>query len=494
MKSYILCIDQGTTGSTALLLDAKGKVECSYNQEFPVYFPKNGWVEQNPDEIIASVHQAVEGLFQKNKISMSQILGIGITNQRETIVAWDRVSGKALCNAIVWQCRRTTDLCQKLKDQGWEKTIHRKTGLFLDPYFSASKMQWMLQHVEAVRDAQRKGNLCMGTIDSYVLFVLTGKQVFATDVSNASRTMLMNVGSLAWDDELLECFGVSRSVLPMIVENTGILGETHSFGSLPDGIPIAGMAGDQQAALFGQRCFSAGQLKCTYGTGAFLLLNTGEDIKFSEHQLLTTVAWKIQGKTNYALEGSVFNAGAAVQWLRDGMGWIEQSSEVENLALQVDDSHGVVVVPAFTGLGAPHWNPHARGMILGMDRATTKAHIARATLEGIAFQVQDLVEAMEKDFQQELKEIRVDGGASQNNLLMQFQSDIGDISLQRPRFVESTAIGAGLLAGLSLGFWKDQKQLEALYDPDETFSPHLSSSQREEKYHLWKRALKACNG
>jgi glycerol kinase len=424
MPNFILGIDQGTTGSTALLIGHDLRVHGSRTVDFPQHFPNPGWVEHNPEEIWSSVRQSILELLDSTSTKSSQIMAIGITNQRETAVLWTRSDSQAAANAIVWQCRRSSDICEKLKGLGLEDLYRQRTGLVLDPYFSGTKLTWLFEQSTAIKQRAEDGHLAFGTIDSFLVWRLTGGKTHVTDVSNASRTLMMDLQSLEWDDELLKPLGVPRSVLPEIVPSSSIYGKTSGLDFLPDGIPIAGMAGDQQAALFGQACFKPGQSKCTYGTGAFILENIGDQPLPSKHGLLTTVAWQLDGKTSYALEGSAFVAGAAVQWLRDGLGLIQTSAEVEALALQVDSNGGVVFVPALTGLGAPHWKSEARGQIAGLTRGTTSAHIARATLEGIALQVHDLVMAMADDRGEAGSILKVDGGAANNNLLMQMQADL----------------------------------------------------------------------
>ncbi|MEZ4818987.1 MAG: glycerol kinase GlpK [Bdellovibrionota bacterium] len=449
MSTYILSLDQGTTGSTALLVDDNGNVMAKHTIEFPQHFPQPGWVEHNLGDIWQSTQGAIQKILTNTKINPVHIKAIGITNQRETIGLWQGPKAIPLHHAIVWQCRRTAQACEALAPHA--EMIFHKTGLMLDPYFSASKIQWLLEHLQLTSLDQ----VYCGTMDSFLIFKLTQGQNHVTDVSNASRTMLMDLATLAWDASLLQLFNIPEQILPKICDSSGIVGYTRGLDVLPDGIPIAGIAGDQQAALFGQTCFEKSQGKCTYGTGAFLLVNTGKDIVHSEHRLLTTVAWKIGPNVQYALEGSVFMAGAAVQWLRDGLQIIKSSQDIEALAVTVSDTLGVTFVPALTGLGAPHWSPHARGMFLGLTRGTTKAHLARATLEAIAQQVTDVLVCMEEDMGHPLKNLKVDGGASMNHLLMQMQADFSGRSISRSTQTETTALGAAYLAGLSVGIWKD---------------------------------------
>jgi glycerol kinase len=469
----ILAIDQGTTGSTCLVLDANLNVLSRANREFPQHFPQPGWVEHDPDElwasVLASMQTALEG------IEAARIAAIGITNQRETSLVWDRDTGSPIHRALVWQDRRTTELCAELKAGGHEASIRKKTGLVADPYFSATKLAWVLDHVDGARTRAEAGELAAGTIDTYLLWRLTGGKSHATEPSNASRTMLWPLGAKAgtdgWDRELCSLLGVPAAILPQVKSCTANFGATAGVPGLPDGIPIHGIAGDQQAALFGQACFSPGEAKCTYGTGAFVMLNTGTRAVPSEHGLLTTVGWEIDGTTTYCLEGSAFMAGAVVQWLRDGLGFFETAQEVENLARSVDDSGGVVLVPAHAGLGAPYWRPDARGLIRGLTRGTTRAHLARAALEGIALEVTDLLTAMASDLGRPLAELRVDGGAAANDLLMQMQADLLGVSLARPQMLETTALGATFLAGLGVGLWSDTAALSRSWKRDASFTP-----------------------
>jgi glycerol kinase len=489
MAKYILAIDQGTTGSTALIIDEAMNVLGRANHEFPQIYPQPGWVEHDPEAIIQSVEDAVRDAVEASGISASSIAGIGITNQRETVVLWDRETGAPLHNAIVWQCRRTSDRCAAWREAGHEDRVRELTGLCLDPYFSGSKMGWLLDHVEGARDRASAGALAFGTIDSFLTWRLTGGAVHVTDASNASRTLLMDLKEGRWSDELLSLFNIPRATLPEIRSNSEIYGHTRGFASLPDGIPIAGMAGDQQAALFGQACFEAGEAKCTYGTGAFLLMNTGTTPVPSAHGLLTTVAWRIGDQTTYALEGSAFIAGAAVQWLRDGLGIIRSAPEVEALARAVDDNGGVFFVPALTGLGAPHWDPDARGLITGLTRGSTAGHLARATLEGIAFQNDELLSAMQADSAQTLNALKVDGGASANQLLMQIQADLVGCTLLRPKMLDTTALGSGLLAGLAVGVWDGLEGIKAKWSVDESFSRQCSDERAVEMKEEWRKAV-----
>ena len=477
---YILALDQGTTSSRTIVFDQTGSVVSSAQREFRQIFPKPGWVEHDATEIWATQLHTVSEALGKARLTASDIAAIGITNQRETTVVWDRETGAPIHHAIVWQDRRTAAACDRLKTRGLAPLIKRKTGLVVDAYFSGTKLAWLLKNV------RKTGRLAFGTIDSWLVWNLTGGRVHVTDPSNASRTMLFNLKTGDWDDELLKLFGVTRSILPEVRSSSEVYGETALFGGT---IPIAGIAGDQQAALFGQACTEPGMVKNTYGTGCFMLMNTGTKPIVSKHNLLTTVAWRIGKRTEYALEGSIFIAGAVVQWLRDGLGIIKSSSEVESLASQVTDPQGVYLVPAFAGLGAPHWDQYARGLVAGVTRGTTAAHIARAALEGIAFQVADVLRAMEADAKIKLKELRVDGGASANNLLMQFQSNLLGVAVVRPKVTETTALGAAYLAGLAVGYWKDQKQIATQWQVDRRFTPAMKSAQRKQLEAGWRKAL-----
>ena len=490
MSRYILAVDQGTTGTTALLFDAELAIRGRCNVEFPQHFPHPSWVEHDLEEIWTSVGTAVRGAIQQAKAKGSEIAAIGIANQRETTCLWERGEGaRPVGRAIVWQDRRTADECAKLKKKGLEKAINRKTGLVLDPYFSATKLQWMLKNISGAKERAKRGQLAFGTIESYLLYRMSGEH--RTDVSNASRTLLMDIRKCRWDEDLLKTFGIPREVLPEIFPSAVEYGKTKHFFDLPDGIPITGLAGDQQAALFGQACFSTGEAKCTYGTGAFILANTGNTPVFSKHKLLTTVGWQLGDKVTYCLEGSAFIAGAAVQWLRDGIQIIGKSGEVEALASQVPDSDGVMFVPALSGMGAPHWLPGATGMFTGITRRTTKAHIARATLDGVAFQVRELLEAMTKDFGKKLKEVRVDGGASLNNLLMQFQADLLGVDVVRSYISETTALGSGLQAGLAIGFWQNQQEIAKKWRAGRTFHPQIKAADRKQQIARWDKTIAA---
>jgi glycerol kinase len=483
---YILALDQGTTSSRAILFDHSGNIAAMAQEEFRQIFPKPGWVEHNPAEIWASQSNVAAKVIANANLSATDVAAIGITNQRETTLVWDRKTGKPICNAIVWQDRRTASICDRLKKRGLASLLRRKTGLILDAYFSGTKLQWILENIPGARARAKAGQLAFGTVDSWLVWNLTGGKVHVTDASNASRTLLFNIHTGGWDDDLLKLFGVPRALLPEVRSSSEIFGESTLFGAP---IPIAGIAGDQQAALFGQICTRPGLVKNTYGTGCFMLMNTGTTPIVSKNNLLTTVAWRIGNRTEYALEGSIFIAGAVVQWLRDGLGIIQSSSDVESLATQVEDNGGVYLVPAFAGLGAPHWDQYARGILAGLTRGTKAAHIARAALEGIAHQVRDVLAAMEKDAGIRLKELRVDGGACANNLLMQFQADLLGVPVARPRISETTALGAAYLAGLATGFWKDQKEIAAQWQVDRKFPPAMKPARRKQLCADWKKAL-----
>ena len=489
MAKYVLAIDQGTTGSTALILDQRLSVKGKANVEFRQIFPKPGWVEHDLEDIWTATLKAVTTALRQAAIKATELQAIGITNQRETTLLWDRRSGKPIHNAIVWQDRRTADYCNQLKAEGREPFIRERTGLVLDSYFSATKIRWLLDNVKGAQKRAENGDLCFGTIDSALLWRLTGGAVHKTDVTNASRTLLMDLDKRAWDDELCALFNVPRAVLPEIRPSAGVFGTTKGVRGLPDGIPIAGIAGDQQAAMVGQACFSEGEAKCTYGTGAFLLMNAGPKKVTSSHDLLGTVAWQIGDEVAYALEGSSFVAGAVVQWLRDGLQLFKKTSDVEELARSVPDSGGVTFVPALAGLGAPHWRQEARGLICGIDRGVTKAHLARAALEGIAFEIHDLAQAMAKDIGKPMPMFRVDGGAAANDLLMQFQADLLQTPIERPRMLETTALGAAFLAGLGTGLWAGTKELKGAWRAGKQFKPKMKSEVRDAHLARWRRAV-----
>ena len=486
-RDIVLAIDQGTTGSTALLLAKDLRVLATQNVEFPNHYPQPGHVEHDIEEIWTSIAQAVSGAMAKADVGPERIAAIGITNQRETSLFWNPRTGQAAHRALVWQDRRTADRCQALKDAGHEALFKERTGLVLDPYFSGTKAGWMLDNVPGLREKAQAGQALFGTIDSWLTHRLTG--VHVTDTSNASRTLMMSLHTLEWDPELLDILDVPAACLPTICDSSQVYGHTKNVPFLPDGIPVAGLIGDQQGALFGQACFSQGMAKCTYGTGAFVLLNTGSAITPSQHGMLTTVAWRVNGEVQYALEGSAFIAGAAVQWLRDGLGLIKSAAEIEALAASVPDSGGVVFVPALAGLGAPHWKPEARGLLWGLTRGTTKAHIARAVLDGIALQIGDILQAMSQDLGAPLQELRVDGGAAQNDLLMQRQCDVLQTPCVRPQQLETTALGSAFLAGLAVGLWESQAELAASWREDRVFRPTMASQDRDALFALWARAV-----
>jgi glycerol kinase len=490
MSRYILSLDQGTTSSRAIIFNHDGAIVTTAQKEFTQIFPQPGWVEHDPMEIWSTQLGVAAEAISKAGLTPQDIAAIGITNQRETTVVWERRTGKPVYNAIVWQDRRTASICDELKANNKQQIVQQKTGLVIDAYFSGTKIKWILDNVNGAREKAAKGELCFGTIDTWLLWNLTNGSVHATDVSNASRTMLCNIHTLQWDDELLSMLDIPKNILPEIKSSSEIFG--HTSGAFSNAkIPVAGIAGDQQSALFGQLCTQPGMVKNTYGTGCFMLMNTGEKAVTSTNNLLTTVAWKINGVTHYALEGSVFIAGAVTQWLRDGLGIIKTSAEVEALAKQVDSNGGVYVVPAFTGLGAPYWKQDARGMITGLTRGSTAAHIARAALESIAYQTMDVLLAMENDSDISIKELRVDGGATVNDLLMQFQSDILKTKVLRPKVTETTALGAAYLAGLAVGYWKSIDELQKQWQIDKTFSSVMKANERKELKKGWKRAVKA---
>jgi glycerol kinase len=483
MSRFVMAIDQGTTGTTVLVLDEALEVRAKVNREFPQIYPQPGWVEHDPEAIWQSVVGAIADALERGRIGAKDLAAIGITNQRETTLLWDRRSGRPVHNAIVWQDRRTADLCAELKRSGKEALVRERTGLVLDPYFAGTKLKWLLDRVG------RKPELAFGTVDSFLVWRLTGGAAHVTDVSNASRTLLFGLRSLDWDEELLRLLEVPRAVLPEVRACAEVYGETRGMPGLPDGIPIAGMAGDQQAALFGQACFAPGEAKCTYGTGAFLLMNTGAQPVASTRGLLTTVAWKVGGEIAYALEGSAFVAGAMVQWLRDGLGIIASAAEIEPLARSVPDSGGVVAVPALAGLGAPHWRPEARGLVAGLTRGTTRAHLARAALEGIALQNCDLLAAMQADSGRKLERLKVDGGAAQNDLLMQIQADVLGVEISRPAIIETTALGAAFLAGLGAGVWKSTAEITRTWREEKRFRPQMAEHERHQHLERWAEAI-----
>lgn len=496
-KEVILAIDQGTTGTKALLLDGSLQVLAEASREFPQHFPSPGEVEHDLDEIFQSVRDSVCEALEAGSVEAGSIAAIGITNQRETTAIWKAKNGEPIHRAIVWQDRRTAGKCRELKEAGLENLFREKTGLVLDPYFSGTKIAWLLDEVEDARRMAEAGELRFGTIDTFLCWKLSGGASHCTDISNASRTLLMDLEECRWDDQLLDSLGIPASLLPSIMDNDSIFAQTSGLDFLPDGIPIAGVVGDQQSALFGQACFEAGEAKCTYGTGGFLMLNTGDQVIRSDSGLLSTAAWRIGGKTTYALEGSAFIAGAIVQWLRDGLGLISDSAEIEELAASVDDCGGVVFVPALAGLGAPHWDPDARGLISGLTRGSTAAHIARAALEGIAFQISDILSAMRTDLQQQdtgagndLLKLKVDGGASNNNLLMQFQADLLRCEVSRPSITSTTALGAALQAGLTMDIFKSTDQIRETWREERRFSPTMEEADAAGYQARWEAAVR----
>ncbi len=490
MSKYILSFDQGTTSSRAIVFDKSGNIVSVAQKEFRQIFPQPGWVEHDANEIWSTQIGVATEAVQKAGITTQDIAAIGITNQRETTVVWDRQTSQPVYNSIVWQDRRTSDYCDQLKNDGSAKIIKEKTGLVTDAYFSGTKIKWILDNVEGAREKAEKGELCFGTIDAWLLWKLTKGQVHATDVSNASRTMIFNIHTLQWDQELLDLMNIPLAMLPEVRGSSEVYGYTEQIVTSAK-IPVSGIAGDQQAALFGQMCTQPGMVKNTYGTGCFMLMNTGDKPIASSNNLLTTIAWKVNGQVQYALEGSVFIAGAVVQWLRDGLKLIQKSSDVEELSLKEEDSGGVFMVPAFTGLGAPYWNQHARGIIVGLTRGSSNSHIARAAVESIAYQTMDVLKAMEADANISIKEVRVDGGATVNNYLMQFQADILNTTVIRPAITETTALGAAYLAGLAVGFWSDVKELEAYWQKEKLFEPAMDDGKRKNLQKQWARAIRA---
>ena len=490
---YILSIDQGTTSSRAIVFDHAGRITGIAQKEFKQIFPRPGWVEHDPEEIWSSQIAVAREALSDAGIKEEEVAGIGITNQRETAVAWDRQTGEPVCNAIVWQDRRTAGICDGLKEQGLESLIREKTGLVIDAYFSATKWKWMMEHIPEVREKAETGRLALGTVDSWLIWKLTGGRLHMTDATNASRTMLFNIHTLSWDQALLDLFNIPEKVLPEVRSSSEIYGHTDP-GIFSRSIPIAGIAGDQQAATFGQMCLTPGSVKNTYGTGCFILCNTGDTPVESKNNLVTTVAWQREGVPTYALEGSIFIGGAVIQWLRDGLGLIRESSEIKALAETVKDNGGVYFVPAFTGLGAPYWDPYARGMIAGLTRGVTAGHIARAALESIAFQVNDVIRAMESDAGIRIRELKVDGGASVNDLLMQFQSDLTGIPVIRPKIIETTALGAAYLAGLAVGVWSSEEEISEHWSEDRTFLQNVTAEDQKDLIKGWKKAVGRAGG
>lgn len=485
MAKYLLALDQGTTSSRSIIFSTNGEILSVAQKEFTQIFPREGWVEHNADEIWQTQLDTAKEAIGKLGIDPSEICGIGITNQRETSIVWDKTTGRPIHNAIVWQCRRTAEYCDSLKSQGLGDMIRQKTGLLIDSYFSATKIQWILDNVEGARKKAERGELLFGTVDTWLIYNLTGGKVHATDYSNAARTMLFNINTLEWDKELLELFNIPLSMMPQVMPSSGIFGYSEE-SLLGYRIPVAGVAGDQQAALFGQCCFNVGDVKNTYGTGGFMLMNTGETPVYSDNGLLTTIAWGIDGKVNYVLEGSVFVCGAAIQWLRDGLKLFKSASETEAMARSVPDSGGVYVVPAFVGLGAPYWDPYARGTITGITRGTTKEHIVRATIESMAYQTYDVLKIMEKELGVKMVSLKVDGGASANDLLLEFQSDILDLPIIRPSCIETTALGAANLAGLAVGCFESLDEISKIWNVDRIFKPSMKLAERNEKLNGWK--------
>ena len=488
MSKYIMALDAGTTSNRCILFNKKGQIISVAQKEFTQYFPKPGWVEHDANEIWSSQLGVAVEAMAKIDATANDIAAIGITNQRETTIVWDKNTGEPIYNAIVWQCRRTSQYCDKLKEKGLTEKFREKTGLIVDAYFSGTKLYWILDNVEGAREKAENGDLLFGTVETWLIWKLTKGKVHVTDYSNASRTLLFNIKELKWDDEILAELNIPKCILPEVKQSSEIYGYCdHSF--LGGEIPISGAAGDQQAALFGQTCFNAGEAKNTFGTGCFMLMNTGETPVYSENGLVTTIAWGLDGKVNYALEGSIFVAGAAIQWLRDELRIIESAADSEHMANMVEDTNGCYVVPAFTGLGAPHWDQYARGAIVGLTRGVNKYHIVRATLESLAFQVNDVLEAMKVDSKIELESLKVDGGASQNNLLMQMQSDIINAPVKRPRCVETTAMGAAYLAGLAVGYWKSKEEVIKNWEIDKVFTPQICEENRTKKIKGWHKAV-----
>lgn len=493
MKQYIMALDSGTTSNRCIIFDREGSIRSMAQKEFTQYFPQPGWVEHDANEIWQSQLSVAREAMRKLGATYDEIAAIGITNQRETTVVWDRVTGQPICNAIVWQCRRTSDYTDELKEKGLTESFRKKTGLVIDPYFSATKVRWILENVPGARERAEHGDLLFGTIDTWLMYKLSKGRIHVTDYSNASRTMLFNINTLDWDEDILSELDIPASMLPEVKPSSCIYGEADPefFGGA---IPIAGAAGDQQAALFGQTCFEEGDAKNTYGTGCFMLMNTGEKPVFSENGLLTTIAWGLDGKVNYALEGSVYVAGAAIQWLRDELKLIDGSPDSEYFATRVKDTAGCYVVPAFTGLGAPYWDPYARGAIMGLTRGVNKYHLIRATLESLAFQSNDVLHAMELDSGIKTAALKVDGGASMNNFLMQFQADIMNAPVHRPACVETTAMGASYLAGLAVGFWEDKEDVRRHWSMEREFLPSMDEDRRREEINGWNKAVEATKG
>lgn len=491
MEKFILSLDQGTTSSRAILFNKKGEISHVAQKEFTQNFPNPGWVEHNANEIWGSILAVIASVLSESNVKPEQIAGIGITNQRETTVVWDRETGQPVYNAIVWQSRQTSDICHALKEKGHDPLFREKTGLLIDAYFSGTKVKWILDHVDGAREKADAGKLLFGTIDTWLIWKLSGGKAHVTDYSNASRTLMYNIFDLKWDKELLNILTIPESMLPEVRSSSEIYANTASYHFFGQEVPISGAAGDQQAALFGQACFKQGMAKNTYGTGCFMLMNTGEMAVKSKQGLLTTIAWGLNGKVEYALEGSIFVAGSAIQWLRDGLRMLKHASESENYAKKVDSTDGVYVVPAFVGLGTPYWDSEVRGAVFGLTRGTSKEHFIRATLESLAYQTKDVLSAMETDSGIKLKTLRVDGGAVKNNFLMEFQADLLDVPVERPTVNETTALGAAYLAGLAVNFWNGQEEISSQWAIDESFSPKMENDRREVLYDGWKKAVKA---
>lgn len=491
MGKYILSIDQGTTSSRAILFNKEGEIVGVAQREFKQHFPKAGWVEHDANEIWTSVLSVIASVLNENNVKASEITGIGITNQRETTVVWDKETGRPIYNAIVWQSRQTQAICEQLKKDGHEDTFRKKTGLLLDPYFSGTKVKWILDQVEGAREKAEKGEILFGTIDSWLVWKLSGGRTHITDYSNASRTLMYNIHDLKWDDELLEILDVPKAMLPEVKPSSEVYCETIDYHFFGQNVPIAGVAGDQQAALFGQACFEKGDIKNTYGTGGFMLMNTGEEAVASENGLLTTIAYGLDGKVNYALEGSIFVSGSAIQWLRDGLRMINSAPQSEDYAKRVDSTEGVYVVPAFVGLGTPYWDSEARGAIFGLTRGTEKEHFIRATLESLCYQTRDVIEAMAQDSGIEVNGLRVDGGAVKNNFLMQFQADLVNVPVERPEISETTALGAAYLAGIATGFWKNKDEVSNNWKLEKSFEPKMDEKEANKLYKGWQKAVEA---
>ncbi|MGG3232911.1 glycerol kinase GlpK [Priestia flexa] len=491
MEKYILSLDQGTTSSRAMLFNKKGEIVHVAQKEFTQYFPNPGWVEHNANEIWGSILSVIASCLSESGVTPKQIEAIGITNQRETAVVWEKATGKPVYNAIVWQSRQTAGICEELKEKGYNDTFRSKTGLLIDAYFSGTKVKWILDNVEGAREKAENGELLFGTIDTWLIWKLSGGKAHVTDYSNASRTLMFNIYDLQWDDELLDILSVPKSMLPEVKPSSEVYGHTVDYHFFGHHIPIAGAAGDQQAALFGQACYEKGMAKNTYGTGCFMLMNTGEKAVKSDHGLLTTLAWGVDGKVEYALEGSIFVAGSAIQWLRDGLRMFKDAKETEKYANRVDSTDGVYMVPAFVGLGTPYWDSDVRGAMFGLTRGTKKEHFIRATLEALAYQTKDVLSAMEADSGITLKTLRVDGGAVKNNFLMQFQSDLLNVPVERPEVNETTALGAAYLAGLAVGYWKDREEIAQQWNMEKSFEPDMEESRREDLYAGWKKAVNA---